>query len=313
MEVDDILGQIEALKQELFSGKARNPTIGRHLTRLVGKGYRMKKISRWKRGDSFRSINWKLTLQTWPKKIYKIDKIETKEVPTILALDLSPSTLVRFKGQESKFLFMVQMMATLAFTSMHTNDPVGLVAFGPIVNFFLPPRHGQKRIFHVVEMLVKGANDFYKTNDAGKPWTESGIDVNECLDAVLGRIRQQSAVFVLSDMSDVLCGRTALNAETVEALAARHQQNLTFMLVDDANELAWSGGHGTIMTRNVRDGGLAEIKARSAAAIRKEHQQKQETFRKQVEKLGGSVVVVSQNDPLDQLANFFGSRKRAFS
>ena len=67
------------------------------------------------------------------------------------------------------------------------------------------------------------------------------------------------------------------------------------------------------MTRNVRDGGLAEIKARSAAAIRKEHQQKQETFRKQVEKLGGSVVVVSQNDPLDQLANFFGSRKRAFS
>lgn len=313
MEIDDILGQIEGLRQEVFSGKARNSVIGRHLTRLVGRGYRMKKISGWKRGDSFRAINWKLTIQTWPKKIWKIDKIETKEVPTILALDVSPSTLVRFKDTESKFLFMLRMMATLAFTSTRLNDPVGIVAFGPIVNFFLPPRHGQKRIFHAAEMLVSGANDFYKTVEAGKPWMESGIDVNECLDAVLGRVRQQSAVFVLSDMADVLYGRTALNTETVEALAARHQENLIFLLVDDANELAWSGGHGTIMTRNVRDGRLTEIKAEDAAAIRREHERKQEAFRKQVEKLGGNVVVVSENDPLNQLANFFGSRKRAFN
>jgi uncharacterized protein (DUF58 family) len=125
MEVDDVLGQLEAIKKDVFSGKAANSTLGRHSTRLVGRGYRMKKIAVWKRGEPFRSINWKLTLQTWPKKIYKIEKIETKEVPTVLVVDLSPSTLVRFSGQESKFLSMLRMMATLAFTSVYFNDPPG--------------------------------------------------------------------------------------------------------------------------------------------------------------------------------------------
>lgn len=313
MEVDDILCQVESLRQDIFSGKTRNSTIGRHSTRLVGRGYRMKKISNWKKGESFRAINWKLTLQTWPKKVYKIDKIETKEVPTVLALDLSPSTLVRFAAGESKFLFMLRMVATLAFTTLRFNDPVGVVSFGPVVNFFLPPKPGQKRIFHATEMLVNGANDFYKAVESGKKWTGTGIDINECLEEILGRVQRQSAVFVLSDMTDVLYGRTPLNTELVEALAARHQQNLVFLLVDDKNEFAWQSGHGTIMARSVEDGRLAEVKAKAAAGILKEHKQRQEALCRQLEGLGASAMIVSDSDILFQLASFLGSRKRAFS
>src|SRR3989338_8702235 len=141
MEVDDVINDLYKLKAEVFSGKARNFTIGRHRSRIIGSGYRIKKISRWKRGDPFHLIDWQMTLRTWPGEIYKIETVETKEVPIFLVIDSSPSMLVRFKDEDSKFVLALKVMATLGFTGMYFNDPVGIASFGLAAEILMSRRH----------------------------------------------------------------------------------------------------------------------------------------------------------------------------
>src|SRR3989344_2052700 len=206
MEVDDVINDLYKLKAEVFSGKARNFTIGRHRSRIIGSGYRIKKISRWKRGDPFHLIDWQMTLRTWPDEIYKIETIETKEVPIFLAVDSSPSMLVRFKDEDSKLSLALKVMATLGFSGSYFSDPVGIASFGLADDFFMLPKYGKRRILNAAEILLEGASDFYRALSKGGDHYQDTAprDMNGCLAEVLGRVRRQSVVVVISAFMDVL-------------------------------------------------------------------------------------------------------------
>jgi len=307
MEVDDVINDLYKLKAEVFSGKARNFTIGRHRSRIIGSGYRIKKISRWKRGDPFHLIDWQMTLRTWPHEIFKIETIETKEVPIFLVIDSSPSMLVRFKEEDSKFVLGLKVVATLGFMGMYFNDPVGIASFGLAAEIFMSPKYGKRRIFNAVEALLDGANDFYSQRTTAKAVGLFGV--NECLTEVLGRIRRQAVVVVISDFLDVLYRGATLDEDILSGLVARHKDNVVFMLLDDKEELSWTGGIGTVMTRNIETGQLKEVKASHAALIRAEHTEKQITFQKYLESRGIDSLVLSSIDWFDKLADFAASRK----
>lgn len=302
------MAELKKLKDDLFSGKAINFMIGRHRTRLIGRGYRIKKIDTWKRGDPFRSIDWKMSLRTYPEKVYKLERTEPKEVPLCFVLDSSPSNLIRFSENESKFLLMMRLMATLGYTGIHFGDPLSIMSFGPVVNFFLPPRFGQSQIFNAVQMLVEGANNFYETVHEKKEWNEPGPDINESLAMVLARIKRQSVVFVMSDFMDVMYGKMKLDDDTLSALVGRHKKNVVFLIMEDENEFSWQKGFGIVMTKDIETGHLAEAKASRASAIRADLKVRQTTFQKRLEDIGIDSIVVSSTNYMDKLADLIASR-----
>lgn len=315
MVTDDVIADLYKLKKGVFSGKARNFNIGRHRSRITGSGYRIKKISRWKRGDPFYLIDWQTTLKTWPHEIYKIETTETKEVPIFLVVDSSPSMLVRFKDEDSKFILALKIMATLGFTGVYFNDPVGIASFGPTTELFMSPKYGKRRVFNAVEVLLDGENDFYRAlrkNKGQRTLSEpasGGSDVNECLAEVLGRVRRQAVVVVISDFLDVLYRGARLDEDILSGLVARHKDNVIFLILDDEEELSWTGGTGTVMTRNIETGQLKEIKSGHAASIRAEHAEKQLAFQKYLEDQGVDSLVLSSDNWFDRLADFAASRQ----
>ena len=311
-DVTDILSELHELAEGLEQGKIRNLALGQRKSGITGDGREKYDISEWEPGDPFNSIDWALTLIYWPEKIFKINQIETKSLPLVVALDATPSMLVRFAGQECKFRLMLRLVITLGLSSIHERDPISLTSFGNPSAFFLPPRYGKGNLFLAVEILMDDATEFYKGIDRSKTLPKSyasAVDLNECLADILARVRKQAVVVVVSDFTDVIYGRTSIDEELLSALVARHKDNVVFLILDDASELAWAGGVGTIMTRNIETGRQKEVKASHAARIRAEHAEKQLVFQKYLEGRGIDSLVLSSNNWFDRLADFAASRK----
>ena len=79
---------------------------------------------------------------------------------------------------------------------------------------------------------------------------------------------------LISDFSDVLQGNVGLDKDLLSGLVVKHKKNVVFFILDDSKELAWSGGTGTIMTRNINTGQVVEIKAGEARKIRDEYERR---------------------------------------
>src|SRR3989338_1256096 len=215
MEIAEIfLSELHELADGLQRGKIRNLDLGERKSGLLGDGHERYDISEWEPGDTFRSIDWRLTLLHWPEKIIKTDRIETKGLPLVVALDATPSMLVRFAGEESKFRLMLRLAVTLAFSSIHERDPVCMTSFGNPSAFFLPPRYGKGNLFLAAELLIDDAAEFYKGIDRSKtqfkPYV-SAVDINECIVEILARVRKQALVVMVSDFTDVIYGRTSID------------------------------------------------------------------------------------------------------
>ncbi|OGN03842.1 MAG: hypothetical protein A2655_01100 [Candidatus Yanofskybacteria bacterium RIFCSPHIGHO2_01_FULL_43_42] len=311
-DVANILSELHELADGLQRGKIRNLALGERKSGIMGDGRERYDISEWEPGDPFNSIDWALTLIYWPEQILKINRIETKSLPLVVALDATPSMLVRFAGEESKFRLMLRLAVTLAFSSIHERDPVCMTSFGNPSAFFLPPRYGKGNLFLAAELLIDDAAEFYKGIDRSKtqfkPYV-SAVDINECLADILARVRKQALVVMVSDFTDVIYGRTSIDEELLSGLVARHKDNVVFLILDDEEELSWTGGVGTVMTRNIETGRLKEVKASHAVRIRAEHAEKQLVFQKYLEDLGIDSLVLSSNNWFDKLADFAAGRQ----
>ena len=309
MTIDDVLDRFERIRAEIFSGKAVNLEIGEHGTRYVGVGYEIKDVEEWRRGDSFSSINWRLSLATWPKKIYKITKIETKEVPTIMLVDFSLSMTLRFSEESGKLQLLMDLIGAFSSTASYFRDPFGIVGVADGLEFFLKPKFGRGHVLDAVEMILDKVAEYRAKIESRRLPISHPTDLNEGLEVIVERSRRQSVVVVVSDFVDVIYGQKALDPETLSVLAARHQGNVIFLIIEDENEFSWQGGSGTIMTRNIETGQLKEVKASHAGLIRAEHTQKQRAFQKYLEGLGIDSLVLSSDNWFDRLADFTASRQ----
>lgn len=313
--VTTILSELYELSEGIAQGKIKNLALGGRPSGIIGDGRERYDISEWEPGDPFDSIDWCLTLIHWPEKIFKVNRIETKVLPLVVAMDATPSILVRFDGDESKFRLMLRLAGTLGFSSIHERDPICMTSFGNPSAFFLPPRYGKGNLFLAAELLVEDADAFYKGMGRGKNAPRSyssAVDVNECLADILARVRMQSVLVVISDFTDALYGRVKLDEDVLSGLVARHKENVIFIILDDENEFGWSGGYGTIMTRNIETGARQEIEASHAQTIRTEHAQKQVLFQKYLEDQDIDSLVISSNNWQDKLSEFAAIRQASF-
>ncbi len=309
MTIDDVIERFERIREEIFSGKAFNLEIGEHSTRYTGIGYEIKDVEEWRRGDPFSSINWRLSLATWPNKIYKTTKIEPKEVPMLMLVDFSPSMTLRFSQESRKLQLMMDLIGSFSSTAAYFRDPFGMAGVADGLEFFFRPKFGRGHVLDAVELILEKVEEYREKIKKGRLPFSGSTDLNEGLEVIVERSRRQSVVIVVSDFTDAVYGQKALDADLLSALVARHQENVIFLITEDENEFSWSSGSGTIMTKDIETGRLGEVKASQALAIRADFKMKQASFRKQLEDIGIDSTVVSAEDYLPQLSDFIANRR----
>ncbi len=311
----DVLAELEILDDEMYQGKIANFVLGDRESNIIGDGYDFHDTSEWTPGDSFDSIDWRLTLAHWPEKIFKVNKPETKELPLVLAIDSSPSMLIRFAGDESKFRMMLRLIGVIGFSAVHSHDPVAVASFGHPARFFLPVRYGKGNIFYAAEILLEDSQSFYKvirqSNKKLSKFYSGVVDINECLSEILDRMMSQSVVVVISDFIDNIYGRLKLDEIILQSIVARHKDNVIFLILDEEHDFSWSGGSGTIMSKNISTGKFQEVRASDAPRIRAEYAKKRSEFQNYLEDQGIDSLVLSSTDWHDKLSEFAAGRERS--
>ena len=94
MEVEEVFARFRDIKHGIKSRKkATSIHYGDHRSGFIGSGYDVVGVDEWRPGQPLKDIAWTLSLRTFPDKIFKIERMEPKELRTLLAVDLSYSML----------------------------------------------------------------------------------------------------------------------------------------------------------------------------------------------------------------------------
>ena len=309
MEVKEILEELVQIKQETYRGKARNIQIGEHKSPLQGAGYDLLDITKWRPGDSIDDIDWRLSLLTWPKKIYKLEHPELKSAPVILVADISPSVFVEIDQAANKFRLLLHLAGALGFAANYFHDPVGILCVSDDIEFYLPPKFGSGQIFYAIKLIVEKAKEFETLKEKNR-FVRRKSNLNAALEFLAARLKRQCSVVILSDFIDVISSESEINHQMLEFLSAKHSWNVIAVFLDDPNELSWRGSKGLVLVRNIETGVTHTIKAEQAVNIRRAFLDKTDELRKTLTKSGVDSVVLNFGDHFNNLAQFLSQRRQ---
>ena len=94
MEVEEVFARFRAIKAGIRAGSGRPVSaFGEHRSGFQGSGYDIVGVERWRPGEPVKDMAWHLSLRTYPDKLFKIERMEPKQIRTLLVVDLSHSTL----------------------------------------------------------------------------------------------------------------------------------------------------------------------------------------------------------------------------
>ncbi len=313
MELEQALGELEKVEEEIFRGKVINFRIAEHRSPFRGAGYDIHSIRKWVPGEPMNTIDYQLSLPTWPKTIVQVPRIETKSSPVILIADISPSAFVSIGEEASKFRLLVHIIGALGLAADHLKDPVGVLAITDQIEFYLRPKLGRNQIFYGLRLLLEKAEEFEKekkrdtTKRSASPNQDSGI--NTALSFFAERFKRQAALVMVSDFTDFISGRVEMNFELVEMLSAKHNRNVIAVFLDEPQEFSWTSRWGLVRIRDIETGKSQTIRASRAAKIRQEFCERRETLRQKLQDCGVDSAVLSYGDHFNELAQFLSERK----
>ena len=143
MEVEEIFARFRDIKHGIKT-KKKSTSIhyGDHKSGFKGAGYDIVGVDQWRPGQPLKDIAWTLSLRTYPEKLFKIERMEPKELRTLLVVDLSYSTLFQISKASNKALLMLDLIGNIGLTRAHVRDPVGLLAFSDQIELFVRPKLG---------------------------------------------------------------------------------------------------------------------------------------------------------------------------
>ena len=155
MEVEEVFARFRDIKQGIrVKKKATSIHYGEHKSGFRGAGYDIVGVEQWRPGQPLKDIAWSLSLRTYPDKIYKIERMEPKELRTLLVVDLSSSTLFQISQESNKALLMLDLIGNMGLTRSNVRDPVGLLGFSDQIELFIPPRKGRRHV--LTDLLRRG-------------------------------------------------------------------------------------------------------------------------------------------------------------
>lgn len=321
MTIDEILKDVEKVREELFSGKARNFKLGQHQSVFGGSGFEIKEIKKWEEGEPLDSIDWPLTLPHWPEELYEIKKVEIREVPLILALDVSKSLMISVDDKRNKFRLLIQVLVVLGFSSLVFRDRVGILCASDKIDFFLNPRLSKGQIYHAIELILEIQDEyeknrirssrlrnlfnFFKKEGSSKPLNF----LSETSNFLQGVVKHQSVIVFISDFMDIIDSTTSFNPEDLNTLMAGRNSQIIAIFLDEPEEFNWESGPGVVRVHDVETGVTTKVKASAGRRIRKEFVTRREVLREKLAKVGVDSTVISYGDHFQQLAQFLSERR----
>lgn len=313
MELQEIHSKLAMIREQIFRGKIKSFCFGEHPSRASGPGMDFKEISEWNPNEPLRRIDWGLSLASWPEKAYKVETVEPRNAPLILAVDVTPSILLQIRDETNKSRLLLELIGMLGFDAEHFKDPLGICCFSDKVDGYFRPKVGRANVFNSVKLIFDKVKELEKILDSkSSRGITTRTNVNEAIYFISARVRRQCSVVILSDFSDVINGEYELDFQSIELLAARYNWNVLVIFLDDPQEFNWKRNGGIVTVKNIESGKRVAIKSWRTSKIKSEFVTRRESFKQKLQERGISSVVLSYGSHFNDLVQFLSQRKSVF-
>ena len=302
MEVEELFARFRDIKHGLRVRK-RSTSIhyGEHKSGFKGAGYDIVGIDQWRPGQPLKDVSWALSMRTYPDKLYRIERMEPKEMRTLIVCDLSYSTLFQVSQESNKALLMLDLLGNIGLTRANLRDPVGLLGYSDRIEMYMRPKLGSSQVFYMAHQIfdkMKLEREFPARRSA---------HLKVALDFMLARLKMRHSVVILTDLVDLVNDQEAINFKVLRTLASKH--DMIVLILDDPEEFRVKSRLGYIRISDMETGKQTVISARKAGAIRRRIEESRETLQYKLKHRAGidSVVLTPENH-IEALPKFLISR-----
>ena len=271
MEVEEVFARFRDIKHGI-KAKKKSTSIhyGAHKSGFKGAGYAIVGVEQWRPGQPLKDIAWNISLRTYPEKLFKIERMEPKELRTLLVVDLSYSTLFQISQKSNKALLLLDLLGNIGLTRSNLRDPVGLLAFSDQIELFMKPKLGTSQVFYMAQQI------FEKLALQREFPARRTADFSVPLLFMASRLKMRHSVIVISDVVDMLNNPEAVDFKLLRMLASKH--DMMFFILDAPEEFKVRRPLGYIRISDMETGKQPVISARKAGAIRREIEDSREAL-----------------------------------
>ena len=302
MEIEQVFARFRNIKHGI-KAKKKSTSIhyGEHRSGFLGSGYDILGVEEWRPGQPLKDIAWTISLRSFPRKLFKIERMEPKELRTILVVDLSYSTLFQISQESNKALLLLDLIGNIGLTRANLRDPVGLLGYSDQIELFLKPKLGTTHVFYMAQQI------FDKLALERQYPTRRRADFVVPLAFMASRLKMRHSVIVISDCVDLLNDVDTVDYKRLRMLAAKH--DMIFLLLDDPDEFRVKSRLGYIRTSDMETGKQTVISARRAGAIRRKIGESQDQLQYLLKnRCGIDSVVLTPDNHVEALPKFLIAR-----
>ncbi|MCY4602373.1 MAG: hypothetical protein OXF27_20920 [Acidobacteria bacterium] len=302
MEVEEVFARFRDIKHSIKAKKkATSIHYGEHKSAFKGSGYDIVGVDEWRQGQPLKDIAWTLSLRTYPRRLFRIERMEPKELRTLLVVDLSYSTLFQISQESNKAMLLLELIGNIGLTRANIRDPVGLLGFSDQIEMYMKPRLGSPQVFHMAQMI------FEKLAHEREFPSRRRADFSVALDFMMARLKTGHSVVLISDLVDFVNDPDAIDYKRLRTLSAKH--DMIVLILDDPEEYEVKSRLGYIRISDMETGRQTVISARKAGAIRRQIEEAHADVQYRLKHhCGIDSAVLTPRNHADELAKFLVSR-----
>ena len=302
MEVEEVYARFRDIKHGIRARKPSNSIhFGEHKSGFKGTGYDIVGVDQWRPGQPLKDVSWTLSLRTYPEKLYRIERMEPKELRTLIVCDLSYSTLFQVSQETNKALLMLDLLGNIGLTRANLRDPVGMLGYSDRIELYLRPKLGTSQVFHMAHQIfekLKLEREFPSRRPA---------HLKVAVNFMLARLKMRHSIVLLTDLVDLVNDPDAVDFKQLSTLAAKH--DMIVLILDDPDEFRVKSRLGYIRISDMETRKQTVISARKAGAIRRRIEEARAALQYKLKhKAGIDSTVLTEQNHIEELPKFLMSR-----
>ncbi|OIO26370.1 hypothetical protein AUJ14_01980 [Candidatus Micrarchaeota archaeon CG1_02_55_22] len=265
--------------------------VGNYKSVFKGRGLEFDGFREYSDGDDATLIDWRASARTGGKVLIK-EFIEERNLSVVFIVDSSAS-MVFGSGKKLKSEYSAELVASLAYAMLQSQDSVGLLLFSDKGTEYLRPESGTRQFYSILKKLVEPRN------------YGGGKDYDSALKMALASFESGTLVFIVSDYIGFR-GR----ASTTLKVAA-NKFDLVGVCIRDPRDMSIPRGSGEVALGDPfsKDSLLVES---DSVADDYGHEAKAQVLdaKSRFESAGGSFLFLETAKPFaDSLAEFLIARQ----